>query len=145
MHEIILKLKEVKEEKHLSLQKIYDLLEQNGEHLAMTTLHRVFAEGSEDSSFNYDNTIRPLVHLLLHSETSGEAASAAEADALKEIIHMKNNMIEDLQRRLEADHKDARQRIDFLKQRLARMDAVIDALLGRTNTSGVDSISETGD
>ena len=142
MREIILRLKEVKSERNLSLQKIYDMLEERNEHLSMATLSRVFSAGSEDSSYNYDGTIRPLVTLLVHNDTRGESATAAEADTLKAVIAAKTDHIEHLQKQLEDERADARRRIDFLKQRLARMDAVIDALLGRTTTSGVDSISD---
>ena len=54
--EVILTLKEVRKEKNLSFDKILDLMKQNGDYLAKSTLSRVFADGSEDKSFRYEET-----------------------------------------------------------------------------------------
>ena len=56
--EIILKLKEAKKEKNLSIN---DIVELTGNYLSKTTVQRVFADGSENTSFRYEDTIRPLV------------------------------------------------------------------------------------
>ena len=45
--DIIVKLKEVRDEKGLSYTDILDLMEKNGDYLSKSTLSRVFAEGSE--------------------------------------------------------------------------------------------------
>ena len=49
--DVILKLKEVREEKGLSYNDILDLMEKNGDFLSKSTLSRVFAEGSEEIRF----------------------------------------------------------------------------------------------
>ena len=66
--DVILKLKDVREEKGLSYGDILDLMEQNGDYLSKTTLSRVFAEGSEDIKFRYEDTIRPIANALLDIE-----------------------------------------------------------------------------
>ena len=63
--EIIINLKQVREEKKLSYGDILKLMEQNGDYLAKSTLSRVFAEGSEECSFKYEETIRPIASLTL--------------------------------------------------------------------------------
>lgn len=63
--EIIIKLKEVRLEKGLSLNDIVDLVEQNGDFISRSSVQRVFADGSEDASFKYDDTIRPIANALL--------------------------------------------------------------------------------
>ena len=68
--DIIIKLKEVREEKKLSYTDILTLLEANGQYLSKSTLSRVFAEGSEDLSFKYEETIRPIANALLDIETN---------------------------------------------------------------------------
>ena len=67
--DIILKLKEVKKEKNYSITDIENLLEANGEHLSRSTISRIFADGSEDTSFRYEETIRPIANALLDIET----------------------------------------------------------------------------
>ena len=63
--EIILALKAEKEKRGWSAQYIVTRLEEMGFFLSLTTVKRVFAAGSENISFRYDETLRPLVLLLL--------------------------------------------------------------------------------
>lgn len=44
--DLIIKLKAVKEEKGLSLNKIADLIEANGDFISRSSIQRVFADGS---------------------------------------------------------------------------------------------------
>ena len=67
--EIILKLKEVREEKGLSYGDILEIMEKQGDFVSKSTLSRLFAEGSEDGSFKYEETIRPIAKALLDIET----------------------------------------------------------------------------
>jgi predicted protein tyrosine phosphatase len=67
--DIIIKLKEVRKEKGLSYSDILDLMEKNGDYLAKSTLSKLFSEGSEDLSFKYEETIRPIAKALLGIET----------------------------------------------------------------------------
>lgn len=60
--EIILKLKEAKKEKNLSLD---DIVRLTGDMVSKSTCQRVFAEDSELTSFRYEETIRPLVKASL--------------------------------------------------------------------------------
>ena len=76
--EIILKLKEVRNEQNLSLTDIERMLEDVGEHLSRSTISRVFSEDSEETSFRYDETIRPLVKALLDVETIADSDNSRE-------------------------------------------------------------------
>ena len=67
--DVILRLKKVKQEKKLSLDKIIKLMEQNNEYVSKTTLSRVFAKGSEEQIFRYEATLRPIANALLDIET----------------------------------------------------------------------------
>jgi len=52
--EVILSLKKVKEEEHLSIPDILKMLGEAGVNTTETTVRRIFARGSEDSdSFNF--------------------------------------------------------------------------------------------
>ena len=96
--EILIRLKEVKKERKLSLQNIVDLLEKNGDFISKATLSRVFADGSENVSFRYEDTLRPLANALLDLEHSEDDLS--DVRALKAIIHYKNEAIHQLQEKL---------------------------------------------
>ena len=54
--DIIIKLKEVREEKNLSITDIENLLEENNEHLSRSTISRIFADGSEETSLIRTNS-----------------------------------------------------------------------------------------
>lgn len=49
--DVILKLKEVRDEKQLSYGDILELMEKNGDYLSKSTISRVFQDGSEEQSF----------------------------------------------------------------------------------------------
>ena len=147
--ELIIKLKEVREEKGLSFNDILDLMEQNGDYLAKSTLSRVFAEGSEDSSFKYEETIRPIAKALLDIETE-EETDDLDTKALKALLKFKIEWIEELEQQIEqlesaldkekikahekldAERERFNRSIDFLKEQIAykdkRMDLLLDAV-----------------
>ena len=90
--EVILTLKEVRKEKNLSFDKILDLMKQNGDYLAKSTLSRVFAEGSEDKSFRYEETLRPIANALLDIETL-ETDDDIDTQAYKAILKLKKDLL----------------------------------------------------
>jgi len=92
--DVILKLKEVKQEKGLSLDKILIMVENNGEYISKSTLSRVFKDGSEDSSFRYEETIRPIANALLDIENE-EDYDDAETLAFKSILKLKMRVIDE--------------------------------------------------
>lgn len=144
--DLIIKLKEVREEKGLSFNDILDLMEKNGDYLAKSTLSRVFAEGSEDNSFKYEETIRPIANALLDIETE-EETDDLDTKALKTLLKFKLERIEELERQIEhlenaldkekikAHEKldEERERfnrsIDFLKEQVSLKDKRMDMLL----------------
>lgn len=99
--EIILKLKEVREEKGLSYGDILEIMEKQGDFLSKSTLSRLFAEGSENSSFKYEETIRPVAKALLDIETI-EDTDDMDVQAMKSLLKYKIQLIEDLEKKNEA-------------------------------------------
>ena len=83
--DIIIKLKEVREEKGLSYNDILALMEKNGDYLAKSTLSKVFSEGSEELSFKYEETIRPIANALLDIETI-EDTDNMDTQAMKSLL-----------------------------------------------------------
>ena len=94
--EIILKLKQTRQEKNLSLDDIVSL---TGDNLSKTTVQRVFADGSENSSFRYNDTIRPLVKALLDVEEF-EETDDMDTKALKSLLKLKIQRIEELEKQI---------------------------------------------
>ena len=88
--EIIRNLKRVRSEDGLSISEIVKLCEENGESVSETTVKKVFAEGSEAFSFNYESTLKPIINALLddHEET-------AETDMMISVAKFKAAKIKD--------------------------------------------------
>ena len=144
--DLIIKLKEVREEKGLSYNDILNLLEENNEYLAKSTIARVFGEGSEDLSFRYEETIRPIANALLDIENF-EETDDLDTKAMKSLLKYKIERIEELERqvgqlesaldkekikyheKLDTEREIFNQRIDFLKEQVAYKDKRMDMLL----------------
>ena len=94
--EIILKLKEAKRERNLSLNTIVEMVEANGQFVSKSSVQRVFAEGSEEVSFRYEDTIRPLVKALLDLDTI-EENDDEDTKVLKSLLQLKIQRIEELE------------------------------------------------
>ena len=94
--EIILKLKEVKQAKNLSLN---DIVELTGGIVSKTSVQRVFADGSEENSFRYEETLRPIANALLDIDNFEETDNA-QIQAMKSILKYKMERIEELESRI---------------------------------------------
>ena len=144
--DLILKLKEVREEKGLSYTDIMNLMEKNNDYLSKATLSRVFAEGSEENSFKYEETIRPIAKALLDMETI-EDEDDVTVSGLKTVLKYKMRIIEDLEKQISVLQSDLdkqkikynekfdkeretySKRIDFLLHQIELKDNRMDFLL----------------
>ena len=144
--DLIIKLKEVREEKGLSFNDILTLMENNGDFLSKSTISRVFADGSEEQSFRYEETIRPIAKALLDIETI-EDSDNMDVRAMKSLLKYKIERIEELEKQIEQlqtaldkekikHHEkldEERERfnrsLDFLKEQVAYKDKRMDLLL----------------
>ena len=102
--DVILALKQVKEEKDLSLDKILIIMEEHGQFISKSTLSRVFAKGSEDKLFRYETTLRPIANALLDIETI-ETDDSLDTQAMKSILKLKKEIIDELQTEREKEKK----------------------------------------
>lgn len=98
--EIILKLKEAKKEKNLSIAAIVEMVENNGQFVSKSSVQRVFADGSENSSFRYEDTIRPLVKALLDIDTI-EDTDDSDTKVIKSLLKLKIQRIEELEKQID--------------------------------------------
>ena len=144
--ELILKLKEVREEKGLSLNEIVGMVEENGDFVSRSSIQRVFSEGSETLSFRYEETIRPIAKALLDIETIEEGDNM-DTQAMKTLLKYKIQRIEELERRIEGleaekakeklkyhekldkEREQFKRSLDFLKEQVALKDKRMDILL----------------
>lgn len=144
--DLIIQLKEVREEKCLSYNDILSLMEKNGDYLSKSTISRVFSEGSEEMSFRYEETIRPLAKVLLDIETI-EDDDTLDTRAMKSLLKYKIQRIEELEKqvekldsdivkiklsnheKMEAEREVYNRRVEFLKGQIELKDKRMDQLL----------------
>ena len=95
----IRRLKEIKLEQGLTVPKIMDLMEERGQFVSESTIKRVFADGSEEQSFRYQDSIAPIADVLL--DIYGDTSNLDDAESLRHIIREKNKLIEFLMIKLD--------------------------------------------
>ena len=139
--DIIIRLKEVRKERNLSYGDILDLMEQNGDFVAKSTLSKLFADGSEDhpEKFRYENTLRPIANAILDMENI-EETDDMDIQALKAILKYKIARIKELEtmldheklkhhEKLDKEREQFQRSLDFLKTQVDLKDKRIDQLL----------------
>lgn len=144
--DIIMKLKEVKAEKGLSLNDIVELVENNGDYVSKSSIQRVFADGSESGSFKYEETIRPIAKALLDIENI-EVTDDMDTQAMKALLKYKMQRIEELEHhieqlelnlskekvkyheKLDKERERFNNSIEFLKRQVGLKDRRLDILL----------------
>lgn len=125
--ELIRQLKEIKESNEITFPRIMERMEKNGKIVSLTTLRRVFADGSENNAnnFSYENTLLPIAEVLLNVEdlpTPPNSPYAKEIDGLKSVIHLQNEEIA----RLHELKEHLESRITFLLEQIDKKDRRMD-------------------
>jgi len=143
----IIKLKKIKEEQNLSISKIMDLIEERGQFVSEGTMKKIFADGSEEKNFRYQDTIAPLADVLM--DIYGDQSGIEDAESLRQIIREKNKQIEFLMIKLEeqkdvyAERKTMYEcRISDLNEQIARLDVSVerkDAMLTKLLNAYLES------
>ena len=99
--ELILTLKEVRDARKLSFDKIIKLIEDNNDiPVSKSTLSRLFTEGSENKTFSYENVLRPVAKALLDIETI-EADDDAYTRGFKSVINFKKELLFEYEKQIE--------------------------------------------
>ena len=125
--ELIRHLKEVKERDEITYPRIIERIEKKGKYVSLTTLRRVFADGSEMNAgnFNYENTLLPIAEALLDTEevpTPVDSPYAEQINGLKAVIHTQN---EEIARLCELkEHLESR--VTFLLEQIEKKDRRMD-------------------
>ena len=124
--QLIKQLKDAKREKEITFPRLMELLEKNGKSVSLTTLRRVFADGSEwNDSFNYESTLLPLAEVLINNvdiPIPADSPYATEIEGLKSVIHVQNEEIARLHELKE--HLEAR--VTFLLEQIEKKDRRMD-------------------
>lgn len=138
--DIIIQLKQVREEKGLSLNDILSMVEEKEQYPpSRSTIQRLFAEGSEEQSFKYEETIRPIANVLLDIENI-EEEDGVDVRGMKVLLKYKIRRIEELEQqldreklryheKLEKEREQFRRSLDFLKNQIELKDKRIDQLM----------------
>ena len=77
--DIILRLKRVKAARGLSCGRICAMVAEAGSSVSLSTVKRVFADGSEDWSFRVCDTVQPIADVLLAEGGAPEVGSCERA------------------------------------------------------------------
>lgn len=133
--ELIHQLKEIKNEQGLSVQAIYNMLDEANCHVSINTLKKVFAEGSEDENFNFHGTIQPISRVLLG--IYGKDKGNAEVDGLRAAVRVKDEQIEKLEQEIVALKTENSRKNVFLMHQIELKDERIDRLL-----SSIDAMTK---
>lgn len=93
---LIAKLREVKEERGLSLN---DIVEMTGKAVSKSTLQKLFAEDADATTFRYETTIKPVANVLLDIDTL-EEDDTDNVQAMKLLLKYKSKRIDELEREI---------------------------------------------
>jgi hypothetical protein len=99
--ELIHRLQAIRKHRGMTYQDIVDATEAAGQAVSMSTVKRLFGPDSDKYEYRYETTIQPIAAVLLDAD--GPQGYTAEIDALKLIIDLKNEMLDDM--RNELNHK----------------------------------------
>ena len=109
------RLKQIKAEQGLTIPKIMDLMEERGQFVSEATIKRVFADGSEEQNFRYQDSIAPIADVLL--DMYGDTSSLDDSDSLRQIIREKNKFIEFLMMKLDEKEQDFERQRSLYEER----------------------------
>jgi hypothetical protein len=118
------RLKRVKSENELSISRIMELLESKGKFVSEATVKRIFSEGSENFNFRYQDSIAPLADVLL--DLYGDTSGLDDINALKQIIHDKNQTIEFMMIKFEEQKASYERNVAHLKGQIHRLNERLD-------------------
>lgn len=118
------RLKQIKSEQGLTVPKIMDLMEERGQFVSEATIKRVFADGSEEQNFRYQDSIAPIADVLL--DIYGDTSNLDDTDSLRQIIKEKNKLIEFLMMKLDEKELEFEKRLALYEERKALYEKTIE-------------------
>ena len=125
---VITALKKVKEDRNLSIDKIYNIVAENdpASEVSRTTVARVFREGSEEQIFKWENTLRPIANALLDLEDL-EPSDNNDTRAMKSILRLKKDIIDELEQKIKTvESEEKRKYHEKLEKEMAKYQRSLD-------------------
>jgi hypothetical protein len=122
----IKRLKQIKQEQGLSIPQIMDIMEKQGKFVSEGSLKKVFADGSEDKPFRYQDSIAPVADVLL--DIYGDTSGLDDVESLRQIIREKNKLIELFVIKIEELGEEAKAREKLYEDRKAAFERTIESL-----------------
>ena len=122
--QIILKLKEVKLERNLTDPQIHRMVQEKGYNVSLSSVVRVFKEGSEDQGFRYEDTVQPIAATLLETDEPPREVSGVEetqAEALRQLVQLKNSIIEEKDKQIAY----LKNQVEFKESRMQQQDTLL--------------------
>lgn len=119
IRDLILRMKEAKQHKHLSFQSIADACERNGAAVSKSSVARVFADGSENNTFWYETTLKPIAQVVLGVEdplAPPDPPELSGGELLQEIQQQREQEITELRGRYERRLSEKDEEIARLRQ-----------------------------
>lgn len=126
--DLIIALKKSKAELEYTIPRIEEEIRRHGKSVSISTLKRVFKEGSEDEnadSFSYEHTLLPIAEVLLDAEdipTAEGSPYSLEIELLKADLRVQEERVESLLAR----NKILEDRVTFMQAQIERKDRRID-------------------
>ena len=90
-------------------------MEQRGQYVSEATLKKIFADGSEEQSFRYQDSIAPVADVLL--DMYGDTSGLQDLESLRHIIREKNKLIEFLMIKLDEKEQEFENRKALYEER----------------------------
>lgn len=129
--DIILRLKRVKAARGLSCGRICAMVAEAGGSVSLSTVKRVFADGSEDWSFRVCDTVQPIADVLLAEGGAPEVGSCERA-AYQAITEQQRELLGDMSAMMQDSSGDvlslAREQLAQYERRLLVLVVVITLL-----------------
>lgn len=111
--EIIEELKSLRKEKDITFQEIARRTEENGEAVSLSTIKLVFSD-KDKHNHDYNKIIKPIANVLLPLKEDN-----LEAQTVTSMLEYKNEIIRQLQNRIETKDSKHKDREEFLMDQLA--------------------------
>ena len=122
----IKRLKQIKTEQGLSIPQIMEIMEKQGKYVSEATMKKIFADGSEEKPFRYQDSIAPVADVLL--DIYGDTSGLDDVESLRQIIREKNKLIELFVIKIEELGEEAKSREKLYEDRKAAFEKTIESL-----------------
>lgn len=128
---LILRMKAARKEKGMTYTDIELATERMGTPVSLSSVKRVFAEGSENRDFRDETTLIPIARILLDPEEIREILKVENEMSeinYQVVVQMKEEMIDVLNRQIENIQQDSAKKVEYLKKEIARSRTIIRVL-----------------